>query len=164
MRSCKALSTDASGTRAWYPAPMESMLLILGVTVLLLLLVFRLVSRQQRRRVRTHARLGRRAESEGYRLLERRGFVLVERQAVTEVVVEVDGEAQTFTVRADALVERDGRRFVAEIKGGEENASLTSRATRRQLLEYAFAFGVDEVLLVDPGQGRVSRVRFRPKT
>lgn len=136
------------------------MLLVLGVLVLLLLLLFRLVSRQMKRRVRDHARVGRRAESEGYRLLERRGFKLVERQALAEVVVEVDGEAQVFTVRADALVEREGRRFVAEIKSGE-SATVTSRATRRQLLEYAFAFGVDEVLLVDPGEGRVSRVRFR---
>lgn len=139
---------------------METMLLVLGVLVLLLLLVFRLVSRQMKRRVREHARVGRRAEGEGYRLLERRGFSVVERQALAEVVVELDGEAQTFTVRADALVEREGRRFVAEIKGGE-SATITSRATRRQLLEYAYAFGVDEVLLVDPGEGRVSRVRFR---
>lgn len=136
------------------------MLLVLGVLVLLLLLVFRLVSRQMKRRVRDHARIGRRAESEGYRLLERRGFKLVERQALAEVVVEVDGEAQVFTVRADALVEREGRRFVAEIKSGE-SATVTSRATRRQLLEYAYAFGVDEVLLVDPAEGRVSRVRWK---
>ncbi len=136
------------------------MLLILGVLILVLLLVFRLVSQISKRRMRAHARIGRRAEGEGYRLLERRGFTLLERQALAEVVVEVDGEAQVFTVRADALVERDGRRFVAEIKGGD-SATVSSRATRRQLLEYAYAFGVDEVLLVDPGEGRVSRVRFR---
>lgn len=139
---------------------MESLLLVLGVLILVLLLVFRVVSLQARRRVRTHANIGRRAENDGYRLLEQRGFRVVERQALADVIVEVDGESQVFKVRADALVERDGRRFVAEIKGGE-SATVTSRATRRQLLEYAYAFGVDEVLLVDPNEGRVSRVRFR---
>lgn len=142
---------------------MEPLLFALAAAILTLLLVYRLVLRQMRRRVRTHARLGRRAEHDGYRLLERRGYTVLSRQAQRDVTLDVDGTAQTFTVRADALVERNGRRFIAEIKSGQ-SATVTSRATRRQLLEYAYAFGHDEVLLVDPGEGTVTHVRFRGLT
>ena len=142
---------------------MEPLLFALAAAILALLLIYRLVLRQMRRRVRTHARLGRRAEHDGYRLLERRGYTVLSRQAQRDATLDVDGTTQTFTVRADAWVERDGRRFVAEIKSGQ-SATVTSRATRRQLLEYAYAFGIDEVLLVDPGEGTVAHVRFRGLT
>ncbi len=137
-----------------------TLLLVLGVAILVLLLVFRLVLRFQRQRVRGHARVGRRAEAQGLRLLERQGYTLLQRQPLGELVLEVDGRRLAFGVRADALVERGGRRYVAEIKGGEEAADLGTRATRRQLLEYSHAFGADEVLLVDVPGGRVLRVRF----
>lgn len=139
---------------------MDSLLLLLGALVLALLLVFRLTLRHTRRRVRHHAFIGLRAERRGLALLERHGFTLVERQPIAELAVDVDGERLTFAVRADALVERHGRRFVAEVKGGDANASVESRATRRQLLEYAQAFGVSEVLLVDVPSARIHRVRF----
>ena len=71
-----------------------------------------------------------------------------------------DGAAQTVDVRADLIVTRGGRRFVAEVKTGELAPRLATVATRRQLLEYAHAFDVDGVLLVDPEAGRVAEVTF----
>ncbi|MCZ7678051.1 MAG: hypothetical protein M5U28_04430 [Sandaracinaceae bacterium] len=61
-------------------------------------------------------------------------------------------------MRADLLVERGGLAWIAEVKTGAEAPSITTRATRRQLLEYAHAFDVAGVLLVDPERGRVHRV------
>ena len=52
-------------------------------------------------------------------------------------------------LRADLLVTRNGRRYVAEVKTGRTAPRLDCAATRRQLLEYRIAFGVDGVLLVD---------------
>jgi hypothetical protein len=72
----------------------------------------------------------------------------------------VDGEIREYVVRADALVKRKRRTCVAEFKGGAGSSSVTNRATRRQLLEYAVLFDVDGVLLVDADTGHIHEVEF----
>jgi hypothetical protein len=49
---------------------------------------------------------------------------------------------------------------VAEVKTGRWAPRLETAATRRQLLEYRFAFDVDGVLLVDADADRVSSIEF----
>ena len=71
----------------------------------------------------------------------------------------VDGERIEFEVRADAIVQRKRRRYVAEIKTGRA-ASVRSRHTRRQLLEYALLYDADGVLLVDATGGTIHEVEF----
>ena len=66
----------------------------------------------------------------------------------------------TVHLRADFLAERRGETFVAEVKAGAESVKVTGRATRRQLLEYLFAFEVDGVLLVDMQAEKVRVVDF----
>lgn len=112
------------------------------------------------RRAARSRRLGRRGELDGRRLLERRGFRIVAEQVSGEVVLWVDGQRRTFSVRADALIERRRRRYIAEFKGGPEVARVEHRGTRRQLLEYAHAFDVEGVVLVDANQGRVEHVEW----
>ena len=63
-------------------------------------------------------------------------------------------------MRADFVVVRRGRRYVAEVKTGQAAPDIAAPATRRQLLEYRCAFGVDGVLLVDAEAGRVHAVDF----
>jgi len=104
--------------------------------------------------------MGRAGEKTALRLLARSGFKVLETEVCATGEVLVDGEPREFLVRADALVRRRRRRFVAEFKGGAESASIANRATRRQLMEYASVFDVDGVLLVDAARGRVHRVRF----
>lgn len=93
-------------------------------------------------------------------LLEDSGFLVVERQARVDWAPLVDGRPRHCELRADYLVERDGELLVAEVKTGEEAPSVETAATRRQLLEYHVAFGVDGVLLVCPERGLIQRVEF----
>jgi len=74
--------------------------------------------------------------------------------------VQVDGDDVDFELRADLLVKKGGRRFVAEVKTGESAPRIETSATRRQLLEYALAYPVDGVLLVEPQRGRIREVTF----
>lgn len=99
-------------------------------------------------------------ETEAERILEALGFVIVERQAQAEWAVEVDGEATVVSCRADLLVTRGGELFVAEVKTGERAPDPFRPSTRRQLLEYALAFEVDGVLLVDMAERRVRAIRL----
>ena len=94
------------------------------------------------------------------RLLERNGFRIEDRQVTGRWTLVVDGEPVQVTCRADLLVRRRRRRFVAEVKSGELGARATAPATRRQLLEYRTVFAVDGVLLVDMVHGTIHEVSF----
>lgn len=114
------------------------------------------------RRWRLSRRQHRAAEGErrAERLLERAGYTVLARQVVAKLQYGLDGERLQVTVRADLLVRRTGQAFVAEVKTGQAAPRLRTAATRRQLLEYAHAFDVAGVLLVDPERGRIARVQL----
>jgi len=99
-------------------------------------------------------------EREAEHLLGRLGYAVVARQVSLEWAIACDGEDHPVDLRADLLVERDGRRYVAEVKTGISAPLLTNAATRRQLLEYCVAYQVDAALLVDVEAERVREVSF----
>ena len=99
-------------------------------------------------------------EDRAVALLRGAGFRIVARQARTWWTPVVDGEPHQTELRADYLVEAGGELLVAEVKTGDEAPSLTTAATRRQLLEYHVAFAADGVLLVCPERGSIHRVEF----
>ena len=65
------------------------------------------------------SRIARRAESDAERLLERSGFAILESQALERWTIEVDGRLEEVQSRADLLVTRRGRLYVADVKSGE---------------------------------------------
>jgi hypothetical protein len=101
-----------------------------------------------------------RAEHAAETLLRRAGYRVVGRQVTARWYLYVDGEAVPVLCRADLIVRRRGRRFVAEVKSGFEASDPTLPSTRRQLLEYQMAYPAHGVLLVDMARGRVSEVAF----
>ncbi|MFK7989150.1 MAG: PD-(D/E)XK nuclease family protein [Sandaracinaceae bacterium] len=114
-------------------------------------------------------RRGRQGEQEAERLLQKRGYRVLRRQPTRVLRYTLDGAAVDVTVRADLLAERGGRRFLVEVKTGRTAPRLKTAETRRQLLEYAHAFDVHGVLLVNADAGTVHRIglparRRRPLT
>ena len=104
-------------------------------------------------------RVASRAELDAERVLGDRGYAVIARQPRTTWQLFVDGASVSVDVRADLLVSRGGRRFVAEVKSGPVATRLETPATRRQLLEYALAYSAHGVLLVDMERGRVHEIR-----
>jgi hypothetical protein len=138
----------------------ETRLLRIGLAVAVALVVvqtarlwYRGFSRRWRLRRRTRRAAA--GERDAERLLARAGYRVVDRQVVAELEYGLDGKPLSVTVRADLVARRGGRTFVAEVKTGDAAPRLQTPATRRQLLEYAHAFEVDGVLLVDAESGRV---------
>jgi hypothetical protein len=99
-------------------------------------------------------------ERRAERLLSELGFDIVARQVVVTSVVYVDDRPSPFDVRADLVVARAGRTFIAEVKTGEIAPRIETPSTRRQLLEYHVAFDADGVLLVDVERERVHTISF----
>ncbi|MCP4872810.1 MAG: hypothetical protein GY898_29310 [Proteobacteria bacterium] len=134
-------------------------LILVGVVVALLLVLVWIGgrgSRVQRRRMRRALRAEDRAEA----LLERAGYVIEDRQLVGAWPMVVDGEEVDATLRADLLVRKRRRLYIAEVKSGPVASRPTDPSTRRQLLEYRLAFDVDGVLLVDMHRRRILTIEF----
>ena len=112
------------------------------------------------RRARRRAARASAGEDDAVELLEDAGYIIIACQARLLWAVVVDGEPFDVELRADYLVERAGERLVAEVKTGAAAPRLDTAATRRQLLEYRVAFGVDAVLLVCPERGVIHRIDF----
>ncbi len=93
-------------------------------------------------------------------LLEDEGYTVLERQVRCVWWIEVDGEEESVDLRADLLVERDGERFVVEVKTGVNAPDPAFPPTRRQLLEYSLAFAPYRVLLVDIEAEEIMEVHF----
>lgn len=137
-------------------AALAALLLVAGA----LWLIRQWLSWRAGRRARRRGARAVRGERDAERLLTRLGYTVVARQVGLEWAIACDGEDHPVDLRADLLVERDGRRYVAEVKTGVSAPLLTNAATRRQLLEYCVAYRVDSVLLVDVEADSVREVTF----
>ena len=115
---------------------------------------------QRRRRMSLRMERAVAGEERAAELLARKGFSVLGAQAVIDHPVRIDDRVVTVALRADYLAERDGLRYVVEVKTGALAPRIETSATRRQMLEYRIAFDVDGVLLVDAESGLVHEVTF----
>lgn len=138
-------------------APLSALVFLLLIIQTVRLLFVR---GEAARRMSRHRRLGVDAEKRARVLLRKHGYRLDEEQKVGSYEISIDGRAIPIRLRADYIVTKAGRCYVAEVKGGAESVKVTARGTRRQLLEYLLAFEVDGVLLVDMHDGHLHQVKF----
>ena len=99
-------------------------------------------------------------EAQAPALLRERGYAVLGAQVRGDYCLTVDGRPFPVELRADYVVSRDKKRYVAEVKSGKLAPRLATAATRRQLLEYLMAFEVDGVLLVDGEARQIHEVEF----
>ena len=111
-------------------------------------------------RMRRRNRVALAGESAAGKLLEKHGYTLVGAQVRHVYTLVVDGAERAIELRADYLVDRSGKSYVAEVKTGAVATKIETAATRRQVLEYAVAFGTDGVLLVDMQAREIREVVF----
>ncbi len=138
----------------------QLVLLLLASGGLLLAWMLWLALTRASRGSKRRNRVAQRGETAAEKLLERHGYQILDRQVQAAWTFHVDGEPVEARVRADLLVKRRGRVFIAEVKTGERAPDPKHPPTRRQLLEYRYAFDPDGLLLVDMSSRRVREVAF----
>ena len=79
---------------------------------------------RQRRLVRARRRRAHQAEEDAAGVLRAHGYLILEDQATHTWEVALDGEAYEVELRADYLVARGKKRFVAEVKSGQMAPSI----------------------------------------
>ena len=105
---------------------------------------------------------GRKGEKNSIKLLENYGYKVLDEQIKLNGYFFIDDKLSEFDLRPDLLVEKDGVKYIAEIKTGEV-ANPSNRNTRRQLHEYSYYSNEDIVLLVDPIKKSIKKVSFKKK-
>lgn len=143
--------------------PRETLALVAGLAVAVAVVqaVGHAVRRwYRRRRMSLRMRRAVLGEARAPAWLEEHGYAVVGAQVVVEHPVQIDDRLVRAVLRADYLAERDGARFVVEVKTGRLAPRIETRATRRQMLEYRVAFDVDGVVLIDADSGTVHEVSF----
>ena len=132
--------------------------LILGIIagVVLLSVALRFWDRYRKKKTWHRARA---AEKKAIGLLEKRGYQVIEVHPRKDISYSVNGERKRSYVKADLLVRRFFRKVVVEIKTGEKTR-VSQALIRRQLLDYYYAYGVQEVLLVEMDRECFDRIRF----
>ena len=103
---------------------------------------------------------GKKGERTSIQLLERDGYKVLEEQIKLNGYFFIDDALTEFVLRPDLIVEKDGVRYLAEIKTGEV-ANPSNRNTRRQLHEYSYYSGHEVILLVDPIKKTIKRLSFQ---
>jgi len=146
----------------WLTSWETGWLVVAGLASVLLIWRLGVRFRRWRERLRRDDRLSRAmaGEEAAERMLERRGYRICDTQITRTWEIHRGDEPVDVELRADALVERDNRRFVAEVKTGRDAPELRVAATRRQLLEYRIAYEVDGILLVDVESGSIDQIDF----
>ncbi|MBC7216667.1 MAG: PD-(D/E)XK nuclease family protein [Candidatus Caldatribacterium sp.] len=115
---------------------------------------------RRRRVLRRSLQRARTLERRAVHFLEEKGFRCVGEQVEKEAFFLVDGRRVPFRVRIDYLLEREGKKYVAEVKTGKQAETPENPSVRRQLLEYALLFAPCSVLFVDGEGGKVHEVSF----
>jgi hypothetical protein len=112
------------------------------------------------RRNRARQRTASAGEVQAERVLKRNGYRIIDRQLTGRWSMRIDGRPVDVHSRADLLVMKGGKTYIAEVKTGIDAPDPTRPATRRQLLEYLHAFPVKGVLLVDMVAHEIHEVQF----
>lgn len=161
VRDSRARPICMRGDRSTIAAMVAEWAALWLLALIVALLAIAWASRLRRSRIaKGRARRAVAGEKRAALLLEAAGYEVLEAQVPARYPLVVDGVARDFDVRADYVVSKDGRRWVAEVKTGALAPKLELAATRRQLLEYGVAFEADGVLLVDAESDHIAVVEL----
>jgi len=103
---------------------------------------------------------GAQAELDAVVLIESNGFKITEDQSKVDCSFKVDGEKVSYTLRADFLATKNGKKYVIEVKSGDSAPDPKYSATRRQLLEYDHVYRPDGLLLADMKEVALHTIEF----
>lgn len=120
---------------------------IWGIVLGMILVAF-LSRRYKRLKVKKMLKRAKSAEKKAVVLLQKWGYTILDVQLREKVVITIDGRPHESTIRADVLVRKGFKRFIVEVKTGQQT-SPTLPNVRRQLLEYYLVYQPDGMLLLD---------------
>lgn len=105
-------------------------------------------------------RRGQEMEKKAFKVLEKKGYKIVDYQPVLHTEIILDSVPKRFKITPDFKVKKGGREYYVEVKSGHSATDIGSASTRRQILEYALASNQPEMLLLNMETEMISSVQF----
>ena len=102
---------------------------------------------------------GKKAEQKAIKLLKKHGYKIESLQTIAKGKLLQDDEMINFFIRADLIVSKDKKKFIAEVKSGKA-ASIEEINTRRQLFEYSKVFNNKNLILIDTEKNKIKKIEF----
>jgi hypothetical protein len=115
---------------------------------------------RKRKMLKNNREGGADGEQKAKEYLLKNGFTILKEQAHIKKLMIIDGQAQSFTLRADFLVKKDNKTAVVDAKSGAEGVNPSNSTTRRQLLEYFTCYDVDSVYVYNSIENKLVSVEF----
>ncbi len=106
-----------------------------------------------------YKRNGKKAEQKAIKLLKKNGYTIESFQTTAKGKLLQDDETVSFFIRADLIVSKDKKKFIAEVKSGKA-ASIEEINTRRQLFEYSKVFNNKNLILIDTEKNKIKKIEF----
>ena len=104
-------------------------------------------------------RKGRKGEGIAVILLNKEGYQIIDEQITFPGFLFENNKKVQYLVKPDFIVEKNGEKFIAEVKTGT-SALIQNRNTRRQILEYSHLNQNKTVLLVDIENRKIKKIDF----
>ncbi len=104
-------------------------------------------------------RKGRKGEGDAIKLLNSEGYKIIDEQVSFPGFLFENNKKVEYLVKPDFLVEKNGEKFIAEVKTGA-SAFIQNRNTRRQILEYSHLNQNKTVLLIDIENKKIKKIDF----
>lgn len=140
-------------------------IIFLTVIVLLLIGFIRLKYREfiKKKKQRKRFQRGNMLEAKAKSFLEKKGYFISNEQAIFYHKYEVNGKSRSSKLIVDYIAEKNGEKYIVEVKSGKSAISLNDKNSRRQLLEYDFVIENDGVVLLDMESKTLQLVKFQSK-
>ena len=106
-----------------------------------------------------YKRKGKKAEQKAIKLLKKNGYKIESFQTIAKGKLLQDDETINFFIRADLIISKNKKKFIAEVKSGK-SASIEDINTRRQLLEYSKVFNNKNLILIDTEKNKIKKIEF----
>ncbi len=133
--------------------------IIFGVIVGIILTI-NILKYLRRWNLRKRIQKAKKSEYKAIDFMKNRGYQILDLQKECTYTLFIDDKPYKVTVKADMIVKKGNKTFVAEVKTGEKVTSPKYTGTRRQLLEYYMVYRPNGLILVDMERQKLRTVEY----
>ena len=112
------------------------------------------------RNLKKRMKKAKKGEIEAIDLMKNHGYKIVGLQKESTYTLLIKDRPHKVKVRADMIVKKGNKTYVAEVKTGEKATSPKYADTRRQLLEYFLVYKPYGLILVDMEKKKIKTVKY----
>ena len=137
-------------------------IIIIGI-LLVITLKYKIEQFNKKRKQKKRFSRGVILENRARGFLRDKGYSIVSEQEICYHRYKVNGKNFESKIILDYVVQKNGKKYIVEVKSGKSAISVKDKNSRRQLLEYDFVIENDGIFLLDMENRVMNLVKFYSK-